>query len=84
MQPIHELLNRIRWDKAFARGEFELAYVDHQRDALVHVKLEDVFHDPEDHFRIGVIDEDGNVQHIPYHRVRELRKNGELIWQRDD
>ena len=26
MIPIHELLNRIRWDPEFAKGKFELGY----------------------------------------------------------
>jgi len=26
MIPIHELLNRIRWDPEFAKGNFELGY----------------------------------------------------------
>ncbi len=28
MTPIHELLNRIRWDPEFAQGEFQLGYYD--------------------------------------------------------
>ncbi|HDP88420.1 MAG TPA: DUF504 domain-containing protein [Thioalkalivibrio sp.] len=83
MQPIHELLNRIRWDEEFARGEFVIGYLDHVNDRVVHVNLRDVAHDPEDHFRFEVYDEDGERHAIPYHRVREVYKNGELIWRRE-
>ena len=82
MQPIHELLNRIRWDESFGRADFVIGYLDHVGDHIVHVNLEDVFYEPEDHFRFDVIDEDGAVHAIPYHRVREVYRNGELIWQR--
>ena len=33
MIPIHELLNRIRWDAEFAKGTFELGYYDRDHGA---------------------------------------------------
>lgn len=82
MQPIHELLNRIRWDEEFGRGEFVVGYLDHVEGRIVHVPIEDIFYEPEDHFRFDVIDEDGEVHAIPFHRVREVYRDGELIWSR--
>jgi uncharacterized protein (UPF0248 family) len=29
MTPLHELLNRIRWDPEFGRGQFKIGYLDH-------------------------------------------------------
>lgn len=34
MTPIHELLNRIRWDKEFGQGRFEVGYHDRHADQL--------------------------------------------------
>ena len=34
MTPIHELLNRIRWDPEFAKGNFELGYYDRAEDRI--------------------------------------------------
>ena len=41
MTPIHELLNRIRWDEEFGRGRFELGYYDRHEDAVVRGQHED-------------------------------------------
>jgi hypothetical protein len=34
MQPIHELINRIRWDSEFAKGSFQLGYYDMTEDRV--------------------------------------------------
>ena len=33
MIPIHELLNRVRWDPEFAKGNFQLGYYDRPKTA---------------------------------------------------
>lgn len=35
--PIHERLNRIRWDAEFARGNFELGYFDRIEERIIAV-----------------------------------------------
>jgi len=35
-----------------------------------------------DHFSFDVDTEEGTMQMVPFHRVREVWRNGELIWQR--
>lgn len=82
MIPLHELLSRIRWDAEFGRGEFRIGYLDHQRNELVTVPLQEVLPDPESHFCFNVTDEEGVVRSVPYHRVKEVWKDGALIWQR--
>jgi len=42
MIPIHELLNRIRWDPEFARGDFQLGYYDRAEDRIILVPLKEV------------------------------------------
>jgi hypothetical protein len=42
MIPIHELLNRIRWDPEFAKGNFELGYYDRTEDRIIMVPLKEV------------------------------------------
>jgi uncharacterized protein (UPF0248 family) len=82
VQPIHELLSRIRWDAEFARGRFELGYLDRVQDRIVLVPLAEVRF-PEDEAGIfELVDTDGGVQRIPLHRVREVHKDGVVIWQR--
>src|SRR5439155_360355 len=40
MIPVHELLNRIRWDAEFAKGTFQLGYYDRAEDRVVLVPFE--------------------------------------------
>lgn len=83
MIPLHELLNRIQWDPEFGRGDFMLAYLDRLRHGLVYVQLSKVRRDPESHFCFEVIDGEGVVHSVPYHRVKEVWKDGEPIWRRE-
>ena len=83
MIPIQELLSRIRWDKEFAKGRFEIGYYDRIKDEIVRVPLPTVHFTEGDHyFAFRIVDEEGEVHSIPFHRIREVRKDGELIWQR--
>jgi uncharacterized protein (UPF0248 family) len=83
MVPIHELLARIRWDPEFGQARFEIAYLDRIEQQLVRVPLERITTSPSDHFGFEAIEDDGSVHSVPYHRVREVWRNGELIWSRD-
>jgi len=82
MIPIHELLARIRWDTEFGRGQFELAYLDKLEESLVRVPLQAVGFDPDDHFGVQILDAEGCSHSVPYHRIREVYRDGQLIWQR--
>ena len=42
MIPIRELLNRIRWDPEFAKGNFELGYYDRAENRIILVPLKAV------------------------------------------
>lgn len=82
MIPIHELLARIRWDPQFGRGRFELAYFDRGKRGLVRLPLERICMPAQERFGFEAIEEDGSVHSVPYHRVRALWRDGELIWSR--
>jgi len=82
MVPLHELLSRINWDPEFGRGEFRIAYHDNILGELVYVPLTEVRQEAGDHFCFELTDEQGVVHNVPYHRVKEVWKDGELIWQR--
>lgn len=84
MIPIHQLLDRIRWDPEFAKGEFEIAYLDRVEHRLVRVSLRDAHAEPGDHFALQVKDADGYVHPVPLHRIREVCRDGILIWKRPD
>ena len=82
MTPIHELLSRIRWDPEFGRGEFALGYWDRIAGRIVVVPLREVTLRQEDHFAFDMIGDDGEVHHVPFHRVRQVFRDGALIWER--
>lgn len=83
MTPLHELLARIRWDPDFGHARFELAYFDRERRALVRLPFERIVVSPQDRFAFEAVEHDGSVHSVPYHRVRRVWRDGELIWSRD-
>jgi uncharacterized protein (UPF0248 family) len=82
MIPIHELLNRIRWDEEYSRANFVIGYYDRVADEVIRVSFTELYFDPEDHFDFSLLDEEGKVHTIPLHRIREVFRNGELVWGR--
>jgi uncharacterized protein (UPF0248 family) len=82
MLPIAQLLNRIRWDRDFGAGYFEISYTDHAEAEDVRVPFRYVSFPPGDHFAFQVHAPDGTERTIPLHRVRAVYKNGTCIWQR--
>jgi uncharacterized protein (UPF0248 family) len=82
MQPIQELLRRIRWDSEFGRGEFQIGYHDRISDRIILVPLHEVRFPEDAHNLFELVDNEGESHRIPFHRVREVHKDGELIWKR--
>lgn len=83
MQPIHELLNRIHRDPEFGRGCFEIGYYDRLENRIIRVPFREVTQMPGNKLSFHVFDEDEIAHSIPMHRVREVFKDGELIWKLD-
>lgn len=83
MQPIQDLLNRIKWDGEFGSAEFKIGYWDRVEREIIVVPLQaiDYDHPKDDGFRMT--DDQGNDVTVPFHRVRQVIRNGELIWNRD-
>ncbi len=82
MTPIHELLSRIRWDKEFGRGHFEIGYFDRNEGVIHRVALQTVVFPADDRHTFEVTDDSGQARRIPFHRVREVVRDGQLIWRR--
>ena len=82
MQPLQNLLSRIRWDREFGTADFRLGYYDRIEDRIIEVSLRDLGFDPATPFMFEIIDEEGVVHSVPFHRVRQVWRNGLLIWQR--
>ncbi len=81
METIRQLLNRIRWDGAFGQGVFEIGIYDRVTGSVEFHPLEALHVEPGNHatFTLCI---GGESATIPFHRIREVRKNGTCIWQR--
>lgn len=82
MIPLHELLARIRRDREFGAAQFALGYLDRVLGRIVVVPLRDVVLDPGDRFAFQVLDDDGTLHGVPFHRVRQVYRDGVAIWER--
>ena len=82
MQPIQDLLNRIRWDPDFGRGEFVIGFYDRLQHDIIRLSLDKLWFEHDDHFRFYFSDDEGEVHSVPLHRITEVYKDQQLIWQR--
>lgn len=82
MQPLEQLLSRIRWDPEFGKAAFALGYYDRVAGAEDIVRFESITMDPQRPGMFSVRDEFGTVAEIPLHRVRTVYKDGVAIWHR--
>ena len=82
MMPIHDLLSRIRWDREFGQGRFEIGYHDRRRNDLQWVAFGEIVFPPGEGHVFELTDQAGRVRRIPFHRVREVTRDGRLIWRR--
>lgn len=83
MRPLHELLNRIRWDRDFGKARFTLGYYDRVEDRILDVALKEMRFDHPNDTEFEMVNEEGNAVRIPFHRVRRVTRDGEVIWSRD-
>jgi uncharacterized protein (UPF0248 family) len=81
MMPIHQLLNRIRYDKEFGAGQFEIGYFDRLEGVIHRVGLRELVF-PKEGRVFELLDATGRNRRIPFHRVREVYRDGQCIWQR--
>jgi len=77
MKPIQDVLNQIKWDKKLKPEDYSVEYIDFGK--LVSIpyaaikRIEGLF---------MIIEKNGEETNIPLHRIRVVKKNGEVIWQR--
>lgn len=80
MQPLTELVHRIKWDPEFGKGEFALGYYDRIERVERVVPFSSISFDAEG--GSFVLQDEDVVARIPLHRVRTVYKDGRVIWQR--
>ena len=82
MIPIRQLLNRICWDQEYAKADFKIGYYDRIENTIMVVSMEQVILEPNNHFSMRVLDYSGELHMVPFHRVRQVYRDDELIWER--
>lgn len=82
MMPIHKFLNRLRWDPRFREGKFEIGYYDRLLNRILVVPLEAIRFSAAAPLVFELYDDEGTMQRIPFHRVRRVYRNGQIIWER--
>lgn len=82
MKPIHEILDRIRWDTDFQDADFELGYYDRVDDDIVRIRLNLDATDTREGGSFEIVDEEGRTRQVPLHRIRRVWRDRELIWSR--
>jgi uncharacterized protein (UPF0248 family) len=80
--PIRELLNRIRWDRDFGRGHFEIGYYDHVEKKILRIPFQEIRFQDSNPFSFALRSGQGEDLTIPFHRVRVVYKDGIPIWSR--
>jgi len=79
METIRDLLNRIKWDKNLKPEEYSIFYLDRIQKKLIEIKYSDILK-VESSFMI--LERDGEEVEIPLHRIRKVKRNGKLVWER--
>ncbi len=82
MLPIQDLLNRIQWDKTFGQADFRIGYFDRVEKRVVVVPFSRIVLTEDRRFSFQLVGEEEQGISIPLHRIREVYKNGQLIWSR--
>ena len=82
MTAIKDLIDRIRWDPEFGQGRFVVGYEDHLAGGIVSVPFSEIRTEVGDSFCFTLVDDHGAERTIPYHRVREVLRDGLVVWHR--
>jgi len=82
MIPIQDVLHRIQWDAAWRGRRFEVGFLDRVAGMIMRVPFGELHLDGGARASLTVRDPDGSVLRIPLHRVRQVWRDGEIVWER--
>ena len=83
MQTIQALLNRIRWDPGLSQADFEVGFVDKIAHRQIRIPFKSMQFFADEHFFFHYLDEEGMEHQVPFHRIKSVYQDGELIWHRE-
>jgi uncharacterized protein (UPF0248 family) len=82
MIPIQDVLHRIQWDPAWRASRFDIGYLDRVAGTILRVPFGELRLEAGGLASLMALDADGAVLTIPLHRVRQVWRDGALIWER--
>lgn len=75
MIPVKDLLNKIKWDKKENPEDYSIHYIDRITQKLKKIAYTDIISIEGNFMLVG-------ESEIPLHRIKQVRKKGQVIWQR--
>ena len=78
MIPIQDLINKIKWDKRENPKDYSLIFIDLNKEK--EIPYTDILR-LEGNFMI-ILNNKAEEVDIPLHRIRKVKKNKEIIWER--
>ncbi len=74
---ILDLLNKIKWDKNLNQNEYSIIYLDfNKKKEIKFTKIKEF-----NNLTLIIGSENKEIE-IPLHRIREIKKSGQIIWKR--
>lgn len=70
-------LDKIQWDKNESPNEYTLTYINFGKER--EISYDEIIN--KDVFSFS-INQEGQLAYIPYHRIRKIKKKGEIVFQR--
>lgn len=77
MKTAKEMLDKVRWDENENPEDYTIAYRD--REELAEITYADIKRIEDEFMIVGV---GGRETSVPLHRIRQIRKRGEIVWRR--
>jgi len=78
MQPIHELINKIKWDNRENPEQYSIFYYDRILNKLIKIPYNKIKR-IEGSFMVLDNEEESN---IPLHRIKKVANNDIVVWER--
>ena len=78
MQPIHELINKIKWDNRENPEQYSIFYYDRILKKLIKISYNKIKR-IEGSFMVLDNEDESNV---PLHRIKKVAKNKIVVWER--
>ncbi len=77
---IGDLLNQIRWDKKFKPEEFLIVYFDRIHQKTFEIPFISIGRSG----NFFTVKSKVGESYIPLHRIKEVKRDGKVIWKRDE